>query len=37
MSRMVFVTLLCFETPFLNWRCVVVLFRNVVYVLRPLM
>ena len=24
-------------TPFLNWRCVDVLFLNVVYVLRPLM
>ena len=24
-------------TPFLNWRCVYVLFLNVVYALRPLM
>ena len=24
-------------TPFLNWRCVDILFLNVVYVLRPLM
>ena len=24
-------------TPFLNWRCVDVLFLNVVYALRPLM
>ena len=24
-------------TQFLNWRCVDVLFRNVVYALRPLM
>ena len=24
------------ETPFLNWRCVDVLFLNVVYALRPL-
>ena len=24
-------------TPFLNWRCVEVLFLNVVYALRPLM
>ena len=23
-------------TPFLNWRCVYILFLNVVYVLRPL-
>ena len=29
-------TLSC-ETPFLNWRCVDVLFLNVVYALRPLM
>ena len=26
-----------FGTPFLNWRCVDVLFLNVVYALRPLM
>ena len=25
------------RTPFLNWRCVDVLFLNVVYALRPLM
>ena len=24
-------------TPFLNWRCVDILFRNVVYAFRPLM